>query len=94
VYTEEQKGYKMAKDDCLKQMLPALRKRVESSLPPTIPTALLNLMVSFMMPEPVSRDTSMHNREQSEYLPLFPVMSDTPGNPMSDDDDLQSEEDT
>ena len=94
VYADEQKGYNMAKDDCLKQMLPLLRKEVESSLPPSIPTALLNLMVSFMMLEPVPRDTSMHNREQSEYLPLFPVMSDTPGNPMSDDDDLQSEEDT
>jgi hypothetical protein len=94
VCADEQKGYNMAKDDCLKQIFPLLRKEVESSLPPSIPTALLNLMVSFMMPEPVPRDTSMHNREQSEYLPLFPVMSDTPGNPMSDDDDLQSEEDT
>jgi hypothetical protein len=90
VYTEEQKGYNMAKDDCLKQMLPVLRKQVESSLPPTIPTALLNLMVSFMVPEPVRRDTSMHNRDPSEYMHLFPVMRDpTPGNP-----DLESEEDT
>jgi hypothetical protein len=35
-----------------------------------------------------------HNREQSEYVHLFPVMSDTPGNPMSDDADLESDEDT
>jgi hypothetical protein len=94
VYTDEQKGYNMAKDDCLKQMLSVLRKEVQSSLPPIIPTALLNLMVGFMMPEPVPRDTSNHNREQSEYVHLFPVMSDTPGNPMSDDADLESDEDT
>jgi len=94
VYTEEQKGYNMAKDDCLKQMLTLLRKEVESSLPPSIPTALLNLMVSFMVPEPVRRDTSMHNRDLSEYVHMFPVMSDTPGNQMSDDADLDSEEDT
>jgi hypothetical protein len=75
-------------------MLSVLRKEVQSSLPPSIPTALLNLMVGFMMPEPVPRDTSNHNREQSEYVHLFPVMSDTPGNLMSDDADLESDEDT
>ena len=93
LYSEERKGYEMAKKDCVKVMSPHLEAELELALCRHA-DVLLKMVVGYLVPEPARRDTTMHGRDFSEYSGLFPVM-ETPGKleceslQISDDEDLE-----
>ena len=90
--SDDKKGYEMAKNDCVKEMSPRLEAELESALcdPAAVrmPAAVLKIVVWYLIPEPTRRDTTMHNRDSSEYSDWF-AATETLGKPESDDEDLE-----
>ena len=78
LYSEERKGYEMAKKDCVKVMSPHLEAELELALCRHA-DVLLKMVVGYLVPEPARRDTTMHGRESSEYSGLFLVMETPSG---------------
>ena len=75
LYSDNEKGYEMAKNDCVKEMSPRLEAELESALcdPAAVrmPAAVLKIVVWYLIPGPTRRDTTMHNRDPSEYSDWF-----------------------